>query len=186
MRDLRKTISYCLLFILGGLCIWLYWPGNRAAAAIERLGGRVQLMTLPGVEGRNAIDLPDTVTDDDLENLRALDKLDPVCLQLQGKKITGRGLTSVTRLRGLHMLTLHGTSITDDDLQTLQAFPELATLNLDGNKITPRGLEHLKKLPALRCVSLRGTKLPPEAVLRFQAERENVLVLSEITDKEDD
>jgi hypothetical protein len=186
MRNLRRGISFALLLIFGGLAIWLYWPTHWSERSIERMGGRVQLMTLPGVEGRKAIDLPNTVSDDDLENLRALDNLDPACLQLQGRKITGRGLASVTRLRGLRMLTLNGTSITDDDLQTLQAFPELATLNLDASKITPRGLEHLKKLPALRCVSLRGTKLPAEAVLRFQAEREDVLVLSEITDKEDD
>jgi hypothetical protein len=57
---------------------------------------------------------------------------------------------------------------------------------LDGSKIGPLSLEHLKKLPALRCVSLRATSLPAEAVLRFQAERENVIVLSEFTDKEDD
>jgi hypothetical protein len=186
MLGLRKTISFCLLFIFGVICAWLYWPGNRAVGTIERLGGRVQPMTLPEVEGRNAIELPDTVTDDDLENLHALDSLDPVCLQLRGSQVTGRGLTSLTRLRGLRTLVLYSTSITDDDLQTLQAFPELATLNLDGSKIGAPSLEHLKKLPALRCVSLRFTTLLAEAILRFQAERENVTVLSEFTDKEDD
>jgi hypothetical protein len=186
MRDLRKTFSCVLLVIFGSLAVWLYWPGDRAIATIERLGGRVQQMTLPEVKGRNAIELPDTVTDQDLEQLHALDNLDPVCLQLRGSQITGRGLASLTRLRSLCILVLHSTSIKDDDLQTLQAFPKLETLNLDGSKIGAPALEHLKKLPALRCVSLRFTSLPAEAVLRFQAAREDVIVLSEFTDKEDD
>jgi hypothetical protein len=143
-------------------------------------------MTLPGCEGRAAIVLPDTVTDDDLEHLQALDRLDPACLQLRGHQISGRGLASLTRLQRLRILVLYGTSIKDDDLQTLQSFPELATLNLEGSQIGPRSLEHLKKLPALRCVCLHGTPLTAEAVLRFQAEREDVVVLSPFTDKEDD
>ena len=186
MRNLRKLISYVLLLIFGSLAVWLYWPADWSVWKIERIGGTVQRMTLPGSEGRMAIALPDTVTDDDLEHLKALDHLDPACLQLQGPQISGRGLASLTRLHNLRILVLFGTSITDDDLQTLQAFPELETLNLEGSRIGPRSLEHLKKLPALRCVCLHGTTLPAEAVLRFQAEREDVVVLSPFTDKEDD
>jgi hypothetical protein len=186
MRNLRKPISCVFLLIFGSLAAWLYWPADWSVRTIERLGGSVQRMTLPECEGRFAIALPDTVTDDDLEHLSALDRLDPACLQLRGPQLTGRGLTSLTRLQGLHILVLYGTSITDDDVETLQAFPELATLNLDGSRLGAPGLEHLKKLPALRCVSLRSTSLPAEAVLRFQADREKVIVLSEFTDKEDD
>ena len=186
MRGLRKPISIVLLLIFGSLAFWLYWPADWSVWTIERLGGSVQRMTLPGCEGRAAIVLPGTVTDDDLEHLRALDRLDPACLQLRGRQVTGRGLTSLTRLRGLRILVLCSTSITDDDLQTLQAFPELATLNLDGSQIGTPSLEHLKKLPALRSVSLRGTPLSAEAVQRFQAERADVTVLSPFTDKEDD
>jgi hypothetical protein len=186
MRNLRKPISYAMLLFSGSFAVWLFWPADWSIWTIERLGGTVQRMTLPECEGRLAIALPNTVTDDDLEHLQALDRLDPVCLQLRGPQVTGRGLASLTRLRSLRMLVLHSTGITDDDVQTLQAFPELATLNLDGSKIGAPALEHLKKLPALRCVSLRFTSLPAEAVLRFQAARENVIVLSEFTGKEDD
>jgi hypothetical protein len=186
MRGMRKAISYSLLLIFGSFAVWLYWPGHRAIATIERLGGTVQPMTLPECQGRFAITLPATITDHDLEHLDALDRLDPVWLQLQGQGITGRGVASLKRLRSLRGLTLYGTGIGDDDLLVLQSFPDLATLNLDGSKFSLRALEHLKNLPALRCVSLRVTSLPREAVLQFQAECPDLLVLSEFTDKNDD
>jgi hypothetical protein len=186
MRSLRKPISYALLLIFGSWAVWLYWPADWSAWRIERLGGSVTRMTLPGSEGRYAIVLPNSVTDDDLEHLQALDRLDPACLQLRGRQISGRGLASLTRLHRLRILVLFGTSVKDDDLQILRAFPELDTLNLEGSKLGAPSLEHLKKLPALRCVNLYGTPLPAEAVLRFQAERQDVIVQSPFTDKEDD
>jgi hypothetical protein len=61
--------------------------------------------------GRIAITLPDTVGDADLERMTALDKLEPVWLQLRGRQISGRGLESLKRLVCLRGLTLNSTSI---------------------------------------------------------------------------
>jgi len=186
MSSLRKQLSWCGLVILAALVVWLYWPRDPAAATIRRAGGTVQVLSVEEHRGRIAITLPDTVGDADLERMTALDKLQPVWLQLRGQQISGRGLESLKRLVCLRGLTLYSTSITDEDLSALAAFPELATLILDGSRISPGGLEHLKRLPALRSVSLRVTTLPADAVRRFQAECPQVTVLSEFTEKDDD
>ncbi len=179
-------MGWCCLVIFAGLAAWLYWPGDPAVATIEKAGGSVQVLTAPELRGRIAIALPDSVRDEDLERMTALDKLQPAWLQLRGRQISGRGLESLQRLTCLRGLTLNSTSISDDDLAGLEAFPELAILNLEGSRISARGLEHLKGLTSLRCVSLWFTTLTADAVLQFQAARPDVLVFSEFTEKNDD
>jgi hypothetical protein len=185
ISKLRKRTAWCILVLFAGLGLWLYWPAD-PALAILRAGGTVDQMTLPRLKGRIAITLPDTVGDEDLERMTALDRLRPVFVQLRGRQITGRGLASLKRLPELYGLVLWGTSITDDDLLTLSAFPDLTILNLDANQLSARALEHLKNLPALRAVSVRRTGLPADAVRQFQAEHPKIIVGSEFTDKADD
>jgi hypothetical protein len=186
MNSLRKGMGWCCPVIFAGLAGWLYWPGDPAIATIEKAGGTVQTLTAPELRGRIAIALPDSVGDEDLERMTALDKLQPAWLQLRGSQISGRGLESLKRLVCLRGLTLNSTSISDDDLAGLKAFPELATLNLEGSRISARGLEHLKGLTSLRCVSLWFTTLTADAVLQFQTARPDVIVYSEFTEKNDD
>ncbi len=186
MGKLRKRTAWCSLVLFTGLGAWIYWPGDPAVVAIRLAGGTVDRLTLPRLRGRIAITLPDTVTDEDLERMTALDKLRPAFLQLHGRQISGRGLASLKRLTELYGLVLWGTSVTDDDLLALKAFPDLNILNLDGCRLSTRALEHLKQLPSLRAVSLRGTGLPADAVRRFQAENPKILVGSEFTDPDDD
>ncbi len=181
----RTPLAWCMMVVFGGLCLWLYQPWD-PADAIRRSGGTVQAMTLPKLKGRMAVTLPDTVGDEGLERMTALDRLKPVFIQLRGRQITGRGVVALQRFPELYGLVLWGTSITDDDLAHLAAFPNLTVLNLEANHLSVRALEHLKNLPSLRSVSLYATGLPTEAVLRFQAEHKNILVIAECTKKDDD
>src|SRR5438105_14735235 len=98
MNTLRSLTCMCLLLILGATAVWIYWPGNRAIATIERAGGTVQVLTSPENRGAVAVTLPDTITDADLERMTALDKLQPVWVQLRGRQITGRSLACLKRL----------------------------------------------------------------------------------------
>jgi hypothetical protein len=164
----------------------VYWPEDSALASIKAAGGTVQVLTAPEYAGALAVALPDTVTDESLEHMTALEQLRPAFVQLRGRDITGRGLASLTRLGGLKGLVLHSTGIVDSDLEYLKAFPELTTLNLDGSRLTGEALKHLERLPKLRSVSLRFTTLPGEAVRQFAASHKEVLVLSEFTDKDGD
>jgi hypothetical protein len=182
----RRSISWCLLIVLGGVAVWIHAPNYGAVATIEKFGGTVQILTAKEYDGALAITLPDTVGDIELDSMVALDKLKPVWLQLHGRQISGRGLASLKRLVELRGLTLYGTSITDEDLLHLQAFPKLHTVILDGSRLSAHGLEHLKGLPHLGCVSLRCTSLTAEDVRQFQATMPKLMVLSEFTDPPDD
>jgi hypothetical protein len=179
MHRLRKRLGWLLLLVLLGTLAWLHWPGDSAIAAIEKAGGTVQRLTAPEYAGAPAVTLPDTVSDDDLEHMIALDRLRPVWLQLRGRQITGRGIASLKRLSWLRGLTLHGTSITDEDLVHLEAFSDLQTLNLDANSITDQGLEKLGKFRQLKSLSLRGNPLTGSGVERLKTARPDMTVYSQ-------
>ena len=179
MKKLRARISWVLLVVFGGLCAWIYWPRDPAIVVIERAGGTVQRLTAGPDAGAYAVTLPDTVGDEDLERMSALDKLRPVWLQLRGRQISGRGLVAVTRLDYLHGITFYGSKITDEDLVHLRAFPELGMVNLDCNLITDAGLKHFNEMPKLKCVSLRGNPITAKGVQKLQADRPDLIVYSQ-------
>jgi hypothetical protein len=165
--------------LFGGLNAWLYWPADPATRAIRRAGGTVQRLTAGPDSGGIAITLPDTVGDEQLEQMDALDRLRPVWLQLRGRAITGRGLSSLKRLDSLHGLTLYGSTIKNEDLVHLEAFPDLQVINVDCNLITDRGLEQIKKLPKLTSISLRGNPITAEGVRKLQADRPKLTIYSQ-------
>lgn len=176
------SITLCTFGCVG---VGVFWSRYWAFYTIESAGGTVQVLTADAIRGKLAVTLPDTVTDEALEQMAALDRLRPVWLQLRGRQIGGRGLESLKRLDCLVGLTLNGTSISDHDLSHLQAFPHLETLNLEGSAITSQGLKHLQSLPSLKCVAVRFTSLTYDDVLCLQSACPNVLVLSNFTDGDD-
>jgi single-stranded DNA-specific DHH superfamily exonuclease len=184
-KELRTRISWSLLVLFGAFAAWIYWPENWARRAVKGVGGTVQRIHAGENLGKLAVTLPDTVTDEDLEKMKALDQLGPVWLQLRGRQITGRGLASLTRLEYLRGLTLWGTSITDDDLVHLGAFVDLEVLNLDCNLITDKGLKQISALQRLRSVSLRGNPITAQGVMKLQAARPDLVVASQYEPPDD-
>jgi hypothetical protein len=181
VKKYRSSIGWLLLFIFGGLSAWIYLPGDRSIASIERVGGTVQRLTAGERTGEFAVTLPDTVGDEDLAEMTALDRLRPAFLQLRGRQISGRGLASLTRLDCLYGLVLYGATLRDDDLTHLHKFPDLAIVNLDCNLITDGGLKHFsaKEMPKLQSLSLRGNPITAKGVDKLKAERPNVIVYSQ-------
>jgi hypothetical protein len=180
----RNTIVCGALILCIALNAWIYWP--RAKGSILKAGGTVQTLTRPDHRGELAITLPDTIGDAELEQMSALDRLKPVYIQVQGRRITGEGLKWLKRFPYIFGLTLHGTTVGDDDMTQLAAFPKLDTLNLDASPISDRGLLLLKDLRSLQSVSVRATLVTAKGIQKLQGIRPDLLVLSNFTPDNDD
>jgi hypothetical protein len=188
MKTLRRRFGLAALAVLIGVNAWLYWPPAwhlTPAGAILRMGGKVTYLTATGHEGEPAVVLPETVTDEALEQMTALERLQPVAVQLPNSRIGNRGLASLRRLPQLRLLSLLGTKVDDEGLACLEAFANLEILNVDGCAISDRGLDHLKRPPRLQIVSLYGTQITPDGVKKLQAARPGLKVRSEYTPAED-
>jgi hypothetical protein len=171
---LPSRIGTALAIVLIGVILWL--NGSRAwhypaRAAIQRMGGSVTYLTAAELRGRVAIILPGTVSDDELEKMTELDRLEPVWLQLPKAPVTNRGVASLKRLKELRGLSLLGTRVDDDGMQHLLELKNLHTLNLDGCAVTDRALAVLGQIPQLRGLSVIGTKVTPDGVNKLRKAR---------------
>ena len=186
VKKLRNRLACCVLVLCAGINAWIYWPSDSSKREILNAGGTLQLLTVPEHRGGVAICLPDTLSDRDLKQMDALDKLQPVWLQLRGRRITGQSLRRLQRLPCLCGLVLNNTSVGDTDLVLLHAFPKLESLTLDGSPITDKGLRYLEPLPSLKSVSLMSTLVSAKGVHKLQAERPDLQVLSSYTGRADE
>ncbi len=186
VKNLRHRLAWCVLVLCAGLDAWIYWPLDSSNREILNAGGTLQVLTVPEHQGRIAISLPDTLSDRDLKQMDALEKLQPAWLQLRGRRITGQSLRRLQRLPCLCGLILNNTSVEDTDLVLLHAFPKLESLMLDGSPITDKGLRYIEPLPSLKSVSLMGTGVSAKGVHKLQAERPDLQVLSSYTCRADE
>jgi hypothetical protein len=147
-------------------------------------GGKVTVLSTPALRDRLAVSFPAAVTDEDLEGMTSLEKLDPVWVLIQGGAVGNRGLATLGRLHELRGLSLAGTKVDDEGLAHLMGLPNLHTLNLESCAITDRGLERLQQVSPLRDVALYGTGVTPAGVRRFQAKRPDVKVRCPFTEEE--
>ena len=106
------------------------------------------------------------ITDDGLQYLHGLIKLDSLVLNTN---ITNAGLSDIKSLGNLRGLVLVGAAITDNGLEEhAQALAHLNMLSLINAKVTDNGLEHLKKLPNLINLSLdRNTSITGRGLLHL-------------------
>jgi hypothetical protein len=120
---------------------------DRAVAAIERLGGKVERdRTRPG-HPVVSVDLRMTdATDTDLAPLEGLKSLQD--LRLSSNHITDAGLVHLKGLTNLRRLDLDFNRISDAGLANLEGLTNLRRLDLRVTKVTIAGLERLqRKLP---------------------------------------
>jgi hypothetical protein len=177
-----------LLLVLALLIFWEFWPAawwNPFVAAIEWRGGKVRFLTAPTLEGKVAVYLPDNITDEGVEQMTSLDRLQPVWLLFPKGSIGNRGVASLKRFGELRGLSLIGTKVDDAGLAPLEGLANLEILTLDGCAITDQGLEHLKKMPRLQIVSLYNTQVSRKGVERLQAARPGMKVTCIYTAEDD-
>lgn len=117
-----------------------------AAAAIERLGGRVRFdgdkVVEVNLEGKR-------ISDDDLKLLQPLRNLRK--LDLEETPITDAGLKHLADLTSLEYLDLEETRVTDAGMEHLKGLKNLRVINLDDTRVTRRGEQILRDaIPNLR------------------------------------
>jgi Leucine-rich repeat (LRR) protein len=93
-----------------------------------------------------------SVTDDGLGILRAHQEIDH--LQLNGLKITAKGLQHVTLLKNLRVLCLGNVPVGDEAAVFVGAMPRLEILDLRGTRVTDVGLKYLSACKQLKSLSL--------------------------------
>jgi hypothetical protein len=116
---------------------------DRAVAAIEKLGGKVE---------RNRTSVGHPVVHVDLRMTGATDT----------------DLAVLEPLRGLQSLYLSSNAITDAGLAHLEGLTNLRRLDLDFNPITDAGLAHLEGLTNLRRLDIHVTKVTSAGAERLE------------------
>lgn len=139
-----------------------------AAAALERLGARIQrdgkLQTSPVVE----VDLSGLkVQDSDLVHLREFRSLR--VLNFSYTAITDAGLQHVRGLTSLQSLSFAETKVTDAGLAHLAGLGQLLKLAFPFNQgVTDRGLPQLHGLKRLESINLADTKVTAAGIAELQ------------------
>ena len=75
-------------------------------------------------------------------------------LWLRDTQVTDEGLSRLTGLSNLRLLSLHGTRVTDSGMAHLAELPKLRLLDLAGTQVTDAGLAALQNCPDLRWLYL--------------------------------
>jgi hypothetical protein len=108
------------------------------------------------------IQLPETVTDQDLVHLAALAHLERLIFSQESYQeiaITDAGLDHLPRPDRLVSLAAANTRIGDAFLKRLAGATALETLHLSGTRVTDEGLRSLPRLPSLKYLGLSYTSV---------------------------
>jgi hypothetical protein len=215
-RWYRFSLRTLLLFVLV-VGVGLGWLGSklqplrnerRAAAEIEKLGGRVTrglvnrglVLTRVQLEGptdrwvRSVFGFPSAfVNDVELKGTEAADR-DLACLKdlpnlefltLDGTKITNDGLAHLAGLDNLLVLTLNNTQVGDAGMVHLRKLANLRILDLGRTRVTDAGIVQIEGLDELRQVNVAATKVTDRALNELQAalpQAENLVSLKAETE----
>jgi hypothetical protein len=115
------------------------------------------------------------LTDDDLQKLTALKKLEIV--SLSGGAFTNEGIRHLRALPILRDLGLTDNAHIDDTVfDYFREMDSLTAIGLGGVKITDAGLEKAKMLPRLERFGLERTKVTAEGVAKLRAALPKLLV----------
>jgi len=168
-------VSWSVLTLLGvaTIAVPIAWAqaGNsaqdRAIAAIEKLGGKVERDETAPDKPVIAVNFGTTqVGDEALANLAGLAKLQK--LTLNGTKVTDAGLAQLKGLSKLQKLYLVDTKVGDAGLEHVKGLTELRVLSLVGTQVTDAGLDRLLGLKNLQEVFLAATKVTDAGVKKLQ------------------
>jgi len=135
-----------------------------AAAAIEKLGGKVEFNSDGEVV---KIDLNNAkITDADLAIMDKFPGLQ--WLDLRITPISDEGVAHVRTLRKLKFLNLFRTNLSDKGMENLRGLIDLETLLVGGTKITDAGLVNIERHPRLKKVSVFRTAVSDASIKSFE------------------
>jgi Leucine-rich repeat (LRR) protein len=137
------------------------------------------LAQLKGLTKLETLNLPTTVKDDDLKNLKPLTGLLNLelhdntdvglefvkdlprlqTLRLEGFKITDKGLAHLKGMGELKSLVCFHTEVKGEGVESLKDCPKLENLELTGGAAGGAGLAHLKDLKALKSLNLWASRI---------------------------
>lgn len=124
-----------------------------AAAAVEKLGGKVELNAAGEVI---KVDLNNAkITDADLKLLERFPELE--WLDVRVTPIGDEGVAHIRGLKKLKFLNIARTNVGDKGLESLRGLTQLETLLMAHTKFTDGGLKNLEQLKNLRKLSLFKT-----------------------------
>lgn len=123
---------------------------KRAAAAIEKLGGKVEF----NADGEVIkVDLNNAkITDDDLKHLERFSELE--WLDLRVTPIGDEGVSHIRNLRKLKFLNVARTTFSDKGLEYISGLVELETLLIGTTKVTDEGMKSLAGMSKLKKMSI--------------------------------
>src|SRR5688500_15578836 len=126
---------------------------RRAAAEIEKLGGKVEWNSNREVV---KIDLNNTkITDGDLKHVEKFTELE--WLDVRVTAIGDAGAAHLSNLRKLKFLNISRTNLSDKGLASLRGLTELETLFLGTTKVTDEGLKNIERFSKLKKLSVFRT-----------------------------
>ena len=126
---------------------------KRAAAEIEKLGGKVEWNANREVV---KVDLNNAkITDADLKHLEKFTELE--WLDLRVTPISDAGVAHLAGLRRLKFLNVFRTNMSDTGLASLRGLTELETLLMGGTKVTDEGLKNIERFSKLKKLSVFRT-----------------------------
>ncbi|MFL5240627.1 MAG: hypothetical protein ACJ8FY_00840 [Gemmataceae bacterium] len=162
MRPIAITVFLSFALVQG-----CHKRQDSALAAIERIGGRVQVDEQEPGRPIVEVDLHGT-EDTDAMLVRLKDLTDLRRLDLGGTDVSDAGLSSLEGMLQLRELNLSTTKIGDEGLSHLAELKQLRELGLGGTRVTNAGLAHLGGLKRLERVNLAGTKVTEEGINRLR------------------
>jgi hypothetical protein len=99
------------------------------------------------------------------------DKLAPIAdmaqleaIRLHGRRVNGKFLEHVVKVKRLKSVDLSDTKITDDDVVQLQECRKLESLKLEHTQVSGEGILHLRPLPHLEFLAIGGPQIDDAAV----------------------
>jgi N-acetylglucosamine-6-phosphate deacetylase len=123
---------------------------KRAAAAVEKLGGKVELNSNGEVI---KVDLNNAkITDADLRHLERFSELE--WLDLRVTPIGDEGVSHIRNLRKLKFLNVARTGFSDKGLDHISGLIQLETLLIGTTKVTDEGMKSLSRMSKLKKMSI--------------------------------
>lgn len=141
------------------------------------------LAPLRGTDSLRILKLSSTkITDEGLQVLDALPKLEQLSLSHQ---TTNKGLKRLQSLKRLRALELHRAKVTDSGLTALEGLPQLEMLDLSNSNVTDAGIKTLIRVKSLKYLDLSGTAVTDRgiALLKELPSLQTLYLNMKITDR---